>query len=334
MPLLEKSFPPLSQLALKTLFGLVLSAILLTGIWHWIDWNEFKHSIMQIHGVWVAIAFGFYVAIYLFRAIRFMFLTPGAPFATMLWITCVHNLMLRIMPLRLGELAYGVLTQRAQLSGLGQSMLSLIFIRLIDSTMVIVLFAISLAYDHGQYRGNLAISLIASLCLIVVGIVFILAFAPLLRCVGRMLVWLSTLPIWKAVTQISSRISQLGEFFISQATIPPHIVYSASGITFLQWIFNFLVMYAILRSLRCDISIARTILGGTASVVTGFLPISGIGSFGTFEAGWTLGFILVGLEAAQAASTGFVVSVVTFLFAVMLGIFGWLMLSFHPRPSG
>ena len=61
-------------------------------------------------------------------------------------------------------------------------------------------------------------------------------------------------------------------------------------------------------------------------MVSGFLPVSGIGSFGALEAGWALGFVLVGLETPIAVATAFGFSIVTLVYAALFGLVGWIWL--------
>jgi uncharacterized membrane protein YbhN (UPF0104 family) len=90
------------------------------------------------------------------------------------------------------------------------------------------------------------------------------------------------------------------------------------------WLLTFGGFFAIMRSFSLPVGVSQTVLGSTAAVVTGFLPIGGIGNFGTLEAGWALGFALVGLEQEQAVASGFGVSLTTFSYAALLGLLGWI----------
>ncbi len=95
-------------------------------------------------------------------------------------------------------------------------------------------------------------------------------------------------------------------------------------LTLVQWLLTFGAFFAIMRAFYMPVSLAQTTLGSTASVVTGFLPIGGIGSFGTLEAGWALGFVLVGLDQTRAITSGFGVSFSTFSYVALLGLLGWI----------
>jgi len=93
-------------------------------------------------------------------------------------------------------------------------------------------------------------------------------------------------------------------------------------LSLLLWFLTFLTFFILMRGLQIPVSLIQTLLGATASVVASFLPIGGIGSFGTVETGWALGFKLVGLESSLAITSGISVSLLTFSFATVLGILG------------
>ena len=72
--------------------------------------------------------------------------------------------------------------------------------------------------------------------------------------------------------------------------------------------------------------------GSSAAIVGSTVPISGLGTFGALEGGWTAGFVAVGVESATAASTAIIMSGLTLLFAVILGAIGWVALGMV-RPA-
>ncbi len=106
------------------------------------------------------------------------------------------------------------------------------------------------------------------------------------------------------------------------------------GITLLLWLLTFAAFFVIMRAFGIPMSIAETVLGSTAAVVAGFLPIGAIGSFGPLEAGWAGGFMLVGLEHDPALASGIGVSLTTLGYAIVLGVVAWLGLWLIGRRAG
>jgi hypothetical protein len=83
-----------------------------------------------------------------------------------------------------------------------------------------------------------------------------------------------------------------------------------------------------------SVSLPAVIWASSAAVVTYVLPVSGIGGFGSHEAGWTAGFRMVGVSTATALATGFAVNVLCTAAAVLLGILAWLLGARAPRAAG
>jgi uncharacterized membrane protein YbhN (UPF0104 family) len=93
-----------------------------------------------------------------------------------------------------------------------------------------------------------------------------------------------------------------------------------------SWIMIFWMFYAFLRGFGIDISFLKGVFGSTIAVIANALPISGIGNWGTLEAGWAAGFLIVGLSKEKAIATGFVVHILIFIICAILGILCWFSL--------
>ena len=72
---------------------------------------------------------------------------------------------------------------------------------------------------------------------------------------------------------------------------------------------------------------AQTVLGGTGSAIGTLLPLAGVGSFGTLETGWALGFAAVGVPTALAVTSALGFSLITVCYSVVSGLLGWLALA-------
>jgi len=260
--------------------------------------------------------------------VRFRLIAGGASYFAVFCIASVHNFLLRIMPLRTGEFAFAILAKRTGAAGLGQSLLSLLHLRVLDISAVLVLFGGTLALNRGLYHGDVDLGLLVASLLAVVGVVLTVLFNRLLRvgaAVLRLLVrWLRLRP-----GRIVSFLDRL-DAAVAQSNLPRSLLLLASAYTFVLWGLDFFFMFLILRTLAVPVGPAQILLGGTAAVVGSFIP-SGIGSFGTMEAGWALGFVLVGLEPSVAVASGLAYSVATLLLALPLAILGWVGLAWRKR---
>ncbi|MBK6846632.1 MAG: flippase-like domain-containing protein [Proteobacteria bacterium] len=319
------------RFAARATLGLAITALIFAALSHWVDWAQLAALRRQARWEVLALGFAVFVVLYALRATRFVLLAPRTPFAAMFCITALHNMLLRVMPLRTGDLAFAVLVQRARTAGLGESLLGLVLLRLLDATVVIVVFGVTLALNPTIYRGSAAIGLSVALLLTIAGVAVIVALPQLLR-LGLRLIGalahrsgLAERPRWQ------QRLARVRGAIEAHVGLPRRVIMMQALLTVGHWLLNYLIMLVILRGVGVSISPSQAILGGTASTVSGFLPVSGVGSFGPLEAGWALGFALVGLPPALAVATGFAFSAVTFVYTAMMAVPGWLLLGWTLR---
>ena len=313
-------------LLVRGLLGVVVTGTLVLLLVRYVEWPRFVGLLGQGRADLLGLALLLYLLLYLARTWRFWLLVPRTPLRTMFAITCVHNFLLRLLPMRTGEISFAILLRRAGAGGLTRGMISLFLVRLLDGGMVVLIFASTLLVARGQFRAEQAPSLIAAGAIFVAGLLAVIYFRRLLRLLllllsgSLRLVRLDTRPgVARALRRLSDEIDAF-------SSTPRRAVLGAGAATAVQWLISFALIYLVMRAFSVKVSPSQAVLGGTASVVSAFLPIGGIGTFGTLEAGWTLGFVLVGLSTSLAAHSAFAYSMVTFVYAGVLGLFGWLAL--------
>jgi len=86
------------------------------------------------------------------------------------------------------------------------------------------------------------------------------------------------------------------------------------------------MFYAFLRGFGISISFLNVIFGSSVALFVNALRSAGVGNWGILEAGWTAGFLLVGLSKEKAIATGFGVHILIFIITVF-----WL---FSAGPPG
>jgi uncharacterized membrane protein YbhN (UPF0104 family) len=89
----------------------------------------------------------------------------------------------------------------------------------------------------------------------------------------------------------------------------------------LVWMALYLFSYLTLKAFGVDIGLLLSVAGSTGGVLANVLPINSFGSFGTLEAGWTAGFMLVGVTAQDAITTGFGYHIINFFVSAVLALF-------------
>jgi uncharacterized membrane protein YbhN (UPF0104 family) len=85
------------------------------------------------------------------------------------------------------------------------------------------------------------------------------------------------------------------------------------------WATIFSRFYAFMRGIGIETSLLETIVGSTFAVISKSIPFLTFGGIGTHEAGWTIGFVLVGFDKTTAISSGFAINILTLLTTLLMG---------------
>jgi hypothetical protein len=86
------------------------------------------------------------------------------------------------------------------------------------------------------------------------------------------------------------------------------------------------LFYLITIGLGVKIGIWIGIIGIMFPMISTFLPIQGLGGFGTFEGVWTISFMSLGISKEVAILTGFGFHLTFLMFAIIMGVYGLLTL--------
>lgn len=73
-----------------------------------------------------------------------------------------------------------------------------------------------------------------------------------------------------------------------------------------------------MKGFGINLPFTKMLFGSTISVIVNALPISGIGNWGTMEAGWIAGFLLVGISKEKAIATALGVHLMIFILILLL----------------
>jgi len=310
-------------LAWKAVLGLVITLALFRLLFEFIDPEDLGALLAGLRwGPWL-LGGVLWMGVYAARTARFRLLAPGTPRSTMFWINSVHTLLLRLLPFRTGELSYGILVKRAGTAGLGESLLGLLLLRVMDATTVLVVFCVTLLAWGGSYLGDRSWVVAVAAGAGLLGALGIMSLPRLLSGAMALADRLAAALGLCEVHLVALALEKGGGAVDAFTRLDRPTLVRVAAVSLIQWLLIFGTFYAILSAFSTPVGPAQTIMGATASVVAGFLPVGGIGTFGTLEAGWALGFVLVGLDEATAVATGFGVSISTLAYSLIPGLLGW-----------
>ncbi|MEA3336418.1 MAG: lysylphosphatidylglycerol synthase transmembrane domain-containing protein [Chloroflexota bacterium] len=335
-----------------------LLALLLVVLLLWqIDPTTVWRLLSNIDPYWLLIGFGFYVLTNILRAFRFSVLMDldgyddgtGSPLsesqkehASQSWYSPLRilpemfalSLFNNVLPSRSGELSFPYFMVRRHAVPVGESSAALIVARVFDYLAVAVLFVgfALLNLNKLSERAESVVSIVAALLL--VSLVILAAMPWLGRQIMRFaqglmqklgvekLRWVKYLlrAGWRAVEAFEEMRS-----------------FRTYGLTFgwslLTWLATFAWFAAFMQAIGLPQAYPLVIVGGTFAMLAKAIPFVTVGGFGAHEAGWALGFSLVGMETALAIASGFAVNILTLLASLVFGGASLLWMRFHDRRA-
>jgi uncharacterized protein (TIRG00374 family) len=319
---------------------LILSILITVGIivvlLLQISLKDLYNLLTTIDPLWAALGSIAYLLSTLFRTLRFKWLihSKSIPFSDLFRITAFYHLSLMVLPSKLGELSYPYLLNKKSGMNVTEGLASLIISRVYDFVIIlVVLLFVSIGF---QGLFEIHPSLVILLVTLLIGILVFGLFymSSLLRGfsygLGRISNWTGSRNA-RFVLWIQKKMSDMAEDFYAIKSRHTHLPVSSTSLA--SWAMIFCTFYAYMRGFGVDIPFTKMIFGSTVGVVANALPISGIGNWGTLEAGWAAGFLMVGLSKEKAIATGFGVHIIVFIVAAIISFFCWVTDKKQKNPS-
>jgi uncharacterized protein (TIRG00374 family) len=303
------------------LAGAVLIFLLLTQI----DSRQILDLCRHVDPRWLLAGGLCYGLSYLFRAARFRSLlaSGGIPMGRMYAVACAHGMLNHLLPMRSGEFSYLYFAKRQFEVTMGEAAVSLAIARVLDYLVVSAAFILSSLAVLPALSGAAGWYLVGAVilaCIAVILLRYVVRLSNWLHGLGRRMAQHGSGRGASVLRWLEAKLQEIAEAFGSTRNAR---VYTRSAVfSVLIWLCTFAVFYCFLRALGFGIGYWGVIVGSTFAVLTNVLPLSGIGSFGTLEAGWTAGFLLIGFDKEQAIASGFAVHLLALVIIIILGLAG------------
>jgi uncharacterized membrane protein YbhN (UPF0104 family) len=254
-------------------------------------------------------AFLLYSGANLFRALRLGSILGRRGFLSLTAISAIHSFLNHMLPFRSGELSLPFLLRAFLGRGLSSGALSLVVVRLYDMLSIAALMMVSLAMVRGELEPRLAGAIGYALVALAVGLAALfMALPAILSVTGKWLPACGSVLGGRGARWSAKLAGALHEMRRELATLTPRQRYVTLPITSLLaqlCIYGF--FYYVMRVMGIDIGFCKNMLASSGEMITSLLPINMLGSFGTLEAGWAVGYAICGLPKADAIASGFVV---------------------------
>jgi len=321
---------PLKRILFSILISIGIILLLLTQISiH--DLFTLLRTMDPLWALWGAI--GYSLAL-LFRAIRFKWLihSRDIPLSDLIRISVFHNVSLMILPSKLGELSYPYLLKKISGMTLTEGLASLIASRVYDFFTVLIIFIFASIGFQSFFKMNIFLIILLTALLMGLSLMVFFYMSSLLRLfsngLGIMAKW-TRLKNNKLLHWGQRKMNEVAEDLYAIQARRTYLPVTLTSLA--SWIMAFWMFYALLQGFGTPISFSKVIFASTIAVFANTLPISGLGNWGVLEAGWTAGFLLVGLSKEKAITTGFGVHIIIFIIGVIIGTICWVTLGSSTR---
>ena len=319
---------------------LLLSSLITAGIivflFTQISLKDLHTLLKGLDPFWVIMASAGYLLAFLFRGLRYKWLihSRDIPLSDLFRISILYNLSLMVLPSKLGELSYPYLLNKIDGMSMTEGMASLIASRVYDFFIILMIFLFASIGFQEFFQISLFFIILLSAFLISLTLMVFFYMSALLKfCsnfMGRVSQWVGS-KYRKPFQWVQRKIHEIAEDFYAIKARRTYLSVAATSL--ISWIMIFWVFYAFLRGFGIKIPFLKVVFGSTIAIIANALPISGIGNWGTLEAGWAAGFLLVGLSKEKAIATGFGVHIVAFVICAITSLVCWVTLNVHRRKQ-
>lgn len=273
-----------------------------------------------------------------FRALRFQRLNSQGSgekpaYLDMLRLVLASSLAAQLLPLKLGEFAYVYLLKRGNQASISKGLSTLLAARLFDLFAIGLLFLlVSLALGLPQLAQlsvyfNAIMVFIALLAVVIAAVLFASRWA------GTIIARIYALKAVSGMEVLARLRPGLESLFGQLAAYSPRDILEWSLLAGLEWLVNYFAFHVLLMGIGLAPGFYDTVVAVTFAALTSVLPLNSFGSFGSLEAGWAAGLLLMGYPRETAVSSGFASHLLTLAYMLVLGGFSWLSYLLSTRPG-
>ncbi|MCY4062067.1 MAG: lysylphosphatidylglycerol synthase transmembrane domain-containing protein [Chloroflexi bacterium] len=317
--------------------SIAITVVLLADLIGRVNWAEFDQTLGRIAlSSWIGALLA-YLALNLFRALRFRILLDkrDSPWRILIPITLYHNFLVRALPFKLGELSYIVLLRSRLNYTMEEGLSSLFGARILELLIIVMVFASSIPASAEQLaaqRDELTLAIAVTFAISVIGLYF---GGSVIRTVQR-----SAQPILTAAegrrpslaAGLNSRLAHLGDEM--DRIRQPRLFLTALFTTCFTYTSSFLTNYLLLRALGVDVPLPVFIAIISLGMFASAFPFT-VSGFGVVEGAWLVGLTqFAGMPDADAAAAGFLLHGFQIFAAALYGLLGYLLIHISaPLPA-
>ena len=314
----------------KGIVGIFISLALLFWLFSYLRVELFVSLLKKVGLHMLVLATLIYLSTYFFRAYRFQLIFgKGHPSTISLFaVVSLHSFFNHMLPFRTGEVSYLYFQKKYLKISYSMAGASLILARILD-VIALITWACILFPAVFMKAGKITLSYLwppALMTCLFILFFYIRRWRKSVSALSRMVECLPPAP--ESADSLGQRILRFFRGTIEHATCimkeAPFIRLFLISMTL--WFANFLYFFAVLRAFGQNILLLESIFPAYGATLGYLLPINGLGSLGTFEAGMAMGQVGIGTEGQLSVSLAFLTHAHVILTGMLAASVAWIYL--------
>ncbi len=316
---------------------IAITLLLVVIVVRWLGLGTILRNLSSIgwKGVgWISVLYGISQII---RTLRFRIALKSAKditFGKMFGIVSIHQFLNHVLPARIGEMSFPLMIKKLKGTPIVQTTSVLMLIRA-QEIILLGAFFITALLLHGGVENKIGSGKIAQNVVVGASSLFVLSLFAFFLIPSFIKL---SIRIVRYSAIIGAKIPAIGLFLNKGAEILDDLQVAfrqnrlstlnlqCMFLTILMWLTMFILFHMIMLMSGVEISFSQSVIGSSIATVIQLLPVNVFGSFGSLQAGWTIGFVMMGVDAKTALMTGLILHLIVIAILAMTACPAWLIL--------
>lgn len=296
------------------ILSFALSISLITFLISKINLSNLIKSIVNCNPQYYVVSIVLYFSVLLLRTVRTKLFFNKINYSSLLIIICIHNLLNRVIPFRMGEAVLPIMLKKRMNIPIIDGINAIFSMRLLDLFVSIFFFFIVFLSIGITGQRNLFIT--CTLLIICTGL--IIYFKKIVKFCIKTINNLLNNKYLKILIQTQPKENIFNSI--------DHKYNKILFLTFFDKIIWLIFSITVIMGLNYDLTNKEIIFANISSGFTEILPINSFGNFGTLELGWAGALMYFGVPTEIAIESGFSLNLMAFSIAIIIGLIAMFIL--------
>lgn len=301
---------------MKKLLPLLGSVLIIATLLFFFDWKRLETYKDRFRMAPFIIGVCFYIFSLILRSFRYRFIFPLLWPCRIGWLrgfeyTNVGTFANHILPFRLGEAVFVFLGKKWWEMPTSVSIVTLLAVRIYDITTIMVIFLCTALL----VKPEIPVAVFFSAAALIIFLLVCTAYLDFSLNVFIHLIKQSTKIFSPKIKEKTTKLINVFEKTRIESTKlrSGRTIAVLMLLSFGTWCCMIIFFQKMAGALGIELGYDTVILGSFGASLASFLPINLMGNIGSLEAGWTLGFMAMGLTISDATASGLLMHLVAII---------------------